>query len=226
MYFRVFPTTAYAFDLVEQSPKVVTNIFSRFSFNSAVLNNAFAFYKYQVLDGETPEIIAEKQYGDPGLHWVISLTNNLSDPIFELPLPRDALERKIIKKYGYSSIDNAYSEIHHYELETKKVLSEVNGPTTETIDTSIVTLDQYNYENNQIQTKPINIPVTETVSFYANNSNVNSATVATLTVTSTYKPVYVYEYEDQLNESKREIKILKAEYISALTTELETVLND
>ena len=139
MFFRIFPKTPYSFDLTGSSPKTVTNIFSRFSFNSAVLNNTYAFYKYQIEDGDTPEIVADKQYGDSTLHWVICLTNNISDPLFDLPLQQSALERKIIKQYGYTSIANAYSEIHHYELEVKKVLSEVDGPTTTITNTSIIT---------------------------------------------------------------------------------------
>jgi hypothetical protein len=227
MYFRNFPKTLYSFDLSGSSATSVTNIFSRFSFNNSVLNNALAYYKYQIVDGDTPETVAYKQYGDPLMHWVICMTNNLSDPIFELPLSQDALERKIIKQYSYSSIANAYSEIHHYELEVKKVLSEVDGPTTVTTNTSIVTLEQYNYTSNTIQTKPTGTSnsETKTVTFYANNSNANSAIVATLTMTSTYKPVYVYDYENELNESKREIKILKQQYIGPLILELETVLN-
>lgn len=224
MYFQNFPKTLYSFDLSGASPTTVTNIFSRFSFNSAVLNNAFAFYKYQIVDGDTPEIVADKQYGNPMLHWVICLTNNLLDPQFDFPLQQNALEQKIIKQYGYSSIQNAYSTIHHYELEVKKVLSEINGPTTETTNTSIVTLQQYDYTSNTIVLKPLTT-TTDTVTFYANNSNANSATVATLTISSTYKPVYVYDYENELNESKRQIKILKPEYISDIQNELETILN-
>lgn len=225
MYFRNFPKNLYSFDLSGASPTTVTNIFSRFSFNSAVLNNTFAFYKYQLVDGDTPEIVASKVYGDPTLHWVICLTNNLSDPLFELPLSQDALERKIIKQYGYTSIANAYSDIIHYVLEVKKTLSEVNGPTTVTSSNNIVTLQQYNYSSNTIVTKSTSTTTTENITFYANNSNANSATVATLTIASTYKPVYVYDYENELNESKRAIKILKQEYIGQLTLELETVLN-
>jgi hypothetical protein len=225
MYFRNFPKNLYSFDLSGASPTVVTNIFSRFSFNSNVLNNAFAFYKYQIVDGETPEIVASKVYGDPMLQWVICLTNNLSDPMFDLPLQQDALERKIIKQYGYSSIANAYSTISHYVLEVKKTLSEVDGPKTVTNSNNIVTLEQYNYSSNTIIAKPINTTTTENITFYANNSNANSATVSTLTIASTYKPVYVYDYENQLNEEKRTIKILKQEYIGPLTLELETVLN-
>jgi hypothetical protein len=225
MYFRNFPKNLYSFDLSGASPTTVTNIFSRFSFNSNALNNAFVFYKYQLVDGDTPEIVASKVYGDPTLHWVICLTNNLSDPLFELPLSQDALERKIIKQYGYTSIANAYSTISHYVLEVKKTLSEVDGPTTVTFSNNIVTLQQYNYSSNTIITQPSNTTTTQNVTFYANNSNANSATVATLTIASTYKPVYVYDYENELNETKRAIKILKQEYIGPLTLELEAVLN-
>jgi hypothetical protein len=61
--------------------------------------------------------------------------------------------------------------------------------------------------------------------FRANNSNANSAVTSTLSVKSTYKPVYVYDYEDSLNESKREIKLLKPQYVEAMSNELLTVLN-
>lgn len=225
MYFRNFPKTLYSFDFSGTSPTTITNIFSRFTINSNVLNNAFAFYKYQLVDGDTPEIVADKQYGDPTLHWIICLTNNLSDPLFDLPLPQDALERKIVKQYGYSSIANAYSEIHHYELKIDRKLSEVDGLTTETTSNNIITLSQYSYTSNSLVNKPLNTPVVETIQFRANNADPNSAIVSTLTMTSTYRPVYVYEYENELNESKRAIKILKSQYISALSLELENVLN-
>lgn len=227
MYFTYFPKTLYSFDFTGSSPAAVTNIFSRFSFLQNVLNNTFAFYKYQIVQGDTPEIVATKLYGDPTLYWVICMTNNIVDPQFDFCLEQSALERKIIKQYNYSSIAEAYASIHHYELEVKKVLSEVDGATTTTTNTSIITLDQYNYTSNTLQTKSLGTAnsETKTVSFYANNSNANSATVATLTITSTYKPVYVYDYENELNESKRQIKILKNEYIPGIMAELENVLN-
>jgi hypothetical protein len=226
MYFRQFPKIPYSFNLTDQGTvTAVTNIFARFSINSSIVDNAFAFYKYQVEDTDTPETIAYKQYGDPELHWIIILVNQINDPLFELPLPIDALEEKIIKQYGYTSIAEAYSTIHHYEFEVKRVLSEVDGPTTTTTNTSIVTLEQYNYASNTIITQPPNTTITQNVTFYANNSNANSATVATLTIASTYKPVYVYDHELDLNESKRQIKILKPQYIEYITEEIGTTLN-
>ena len=226
MYFSQFPKIPYSFNLTNEGKiAAVTNIFARFNINSSIVDNASAFYKYQVEDGDTPEIIAYKQYGDQELHWIIIMVNQISDPLFDLPLQLNSLEEKIIKQYGYSSIANAYSTIHHYELEVKNILSEVNGPITTTTNTSIVTLEQYNYSSNAIVTQPPNITNTKNVTFYANNSNANSATVATLTIESVYKPVYVYDYEVELNESKRQIKILKPQYVESLIDEIERVLN-
>lgn len=227
MYFRQFPKIPYSFNLTNDGAlTAVTNIFARFSLKSDVIDNAYGFYKYQVEETDTPEIIAYKQYGDPELHWIIIMVNQISDPLFELPLSQNALEKTIIKKYGYSSISEAYSNIHHYELEVKKILSEVNGSKNTTTETSIVTLDQYNYLSNTIVTKSIDSPTTENITFYANNSDITSQIVATLTVQSTYKPVYVYDYESNLNESRRQIKILKPQYVESLIRDIGNVLND
>ena len=37
------------------------------------------FDTYDVKNGETPEIIADKLYDDPKLHWIIMLINNVTD---------------------------------------------------------------------------------------------------------------------------------------------------
>jgi hypothetical protein len=63
------------------------------------------------------------------------------------------------------------------------------------------------------------------VTFYANNADPTSAVVATLSVTRVKNGVKVYEYEDELNESKREIKLIKSEYVPLIIDELQSVLN-
>lgn len=227
MYFKQFPKIGYSFDLSERGKlSAVTNIFARFKLRDSVLNNAYALYKYQYQDDDTPEIVSFKQYGDPQYHWIISAVNQILDPLFQFPLRRNALEKRIIKQYGYSSISEAYSAIHHYEYEVKSTLAEVNGPTTITTNTSIVTTNTYNYVSETLTPITLNTPVTESVVFRANNADPATSIVATLTKTSTYKPIYVYDYEDQLNESNRQIKLLKPEYIQSLLLEFESTLND
>lgn len=225
MYFSQFPKTLYTFDFKNKSPTVITNIFSRFKIRSKVINNALAFYKYQIKDGDTPEIVAYNEYGDSTYHWIVCLVNDLIDPHFDFPLQDDSLERHIIKKYDYASISNALSEIHHYELVKEKTYSEVNGITKKSTENHIVTLSTYDHTSNSLITLNVNTPTTETYNFRANNANLDSAVVATLTVKSTYKSVSVFDYENEVNESKRQIKLLKRNYIEPLVNELENVLN-
>ncbi len=184
-----------------------------------------AFYKYQLQEGDTPEIVAYQQYGDATYHWVICMVNDLIDPHFDFPLTTDALERKIIKQYGYSTIANAYSEIHHYELEQEKTYSEVNGLTKTTTENHIVTLNQYDYTSNTLILNNVNTPTTEVYTFRSNNADPNTAVTSTLTIKSSYKAVYVYNYETEVNDNKRQIKLLKQSYIQPLINELGTVLN-
>ena len=224
-FFSAFPRTLYSFDLKNDSPKAVTNIFSRFKMKEEVLNNAYIYYKYQLQDGDTPEIVAYQVYGDSTLHWIICVVNGLQDPQFDFPLPADALERKIIKQYGYMTIDTAYSTIHHYELEVQKTLVEVDGPITVNTQNHIVTLDQYDYKSNSLIHHVTGATTIETAYFRSNTADANSNIVATLTVQSTYKPVYVFDHENALNEQKREIKVLKTEYVQAINNELQTILN-
>jgi hypothetical protein len=226
-FFRSIPKTLYSFDFKNQSPKVITNIFSRFKVKSSVLTNAFAFNKYQIEDGDTPEIVAYKHYGDPKLHWIICLTNDLIDPQFDFPLSAQSLENYILKKYNLNTIEESFSinPPHHHVLKIEKTLSEVNGITSTTTEECIVTLEQYNHISNSLVNKITNSPTTETIVFRQNNSDPNSPISSTLSIKSTYIPVSIFDYETEVNESKRQIKILKPEYAQAMSMELENILN-
>jgi hypothetical protein len=60
--------------------------------------------EYSIKDGERPEHIAERVYGDPGYHWLILLTNNIIDPYHGWYMSGSALEDYIQKKYGGYSV--------------------------------------------------------------------------------------------------------------------------
>lgn len=240
MFFSKFPKRLYNFDFAANSTVYITNILARVRFNSKIVDSVSAFYKYQLQDGDTPEIVAYKEYGDSEYHWIIIMFNNLKDPQFDFPLNINALENMIIKKYGYTGnthgekIAQAYANTHHYELETVKTLIEVGGLKTINVTNSIVTLKQYDYKSNSIVTKSENISVvyphnsSNTVYFKANNSGQNTANssnaTASLQITETYRAVSVYDYEIEENEKKRVIKLLKPEYIQPLSNELNRML--
>lgn len=221
MYFKIFPKISYSFNYKENAFVAATDIFSRYKIRNVALDNALTFYKYQVTDGETVEIISQKVYEDPRYHWIICMCNNIIDPLFELPLSSQALEKKIITKYGYSTIEQSMSAVHHYELKVDSLYTSADGFSTESSESREVSLEQYDFASNTVSTIVLNNPVTEEFVLKANNADPLSESIYTVTKTSTYKEVSVYDYEIEQNEKNRWIKILKRRYIPTLINELE-----
>ena len=111
MYFKEFPKFQYDFAYGNDTKvSVVQDITRNIRFRRDVLANVTLYDEYDIVDGETPEIIAEKIYGNPEYHWVIMLANERHDYITDFPLPEYVLEKYIVDKYG----GTRYS-IHHYE---------------------------------------------------------------------------------------------------------------
>jgi hypothetical protein len=111
MYFKEFPKFQYDFAYENDTKvSVVQDITRNIRFRRDVLANVSLYDEYDIIDGETPEIIAEKIYGNPEYHWVIMLANERHDYITDFPLPEYVLEKYIVDKYGATRYD-----IHHYE---------------------------------------------------------------------------------------------------------------
>ena len=65
---------------------------------------------YDVKNGETPESIAFKLYGDAELHWVIMLVNDITDRYHDWPMSEAQFLQFVNDKY-----DNV-DAVHHYEI--------------------------------------------------------------------------------------------------------------
>ena len=114
MYFKDFPKFLYDFkyDNTDQTQmSVVRDITRNVRFRKEILENYTLYDEYDIKDGETPEIIAEKIYGNPEYHWIIMLVNQRYDYITDFPLEYPALIANSEQKYGSG---NLY-DTHHYE---------------------------------------------------------------------------------------------------------------
>ena len=80
--------------------------------------NTLVFDTYDLREGETPEIIAHKLYGDPTLHWIVLMSNDISDRYHQWPMKAGQFNQYLIDKYGLAGIDS----IHHYELNQHEYL--------------------------------------------------------------------------------------------------------
>ena len=63
-YFNSFPKVKYSLDSIGGTTEEATNIIKRFGILRNVLSNAGSYVLYELEDGETPEILAEKVYQD------------------------------------------------------------------------------------------------------------------------------------------------------------------
>ena len=121
MYFANFPIIPY--DSVGNGNfKLVTNLLKRVAVRSKVKSNILFFDTYDVKEGETPELIADKLYNDPELHWVVLMMNNITDRYHQWPKNTNQFIAYINDKY------NNIDATHHYEI------SQVSGDTTIKID--------------------------------------------------------------------------------------------
>jgi hypothetical protein len=114
MYFKKFPKLFYDFKYADGKDTVLkqlTDITANVRVRKTILENITLYDSYDILDGETPEIIAEKVYGNPELHWVVMLANQRYDYIKDFPISSHELDDLVTEKYGET---NVYG-IHHYE---------------------------------------------------------------------------------------------------------------
>ena len=120
MYFSSFPVIPYG--STDGTVKNVTNLLRRVAIRTKVKSNAALYDTYNVKNGETPEIIADKLYEDPELHWVVLLINNVTDRYHDWPMSEQQFSTYVNEKY--SNPDG----IHHYEI------SQESGDTTQKIE--------------------------------------------------------------------------------------------
>ena len=77
---------------------------------------------YDVPSGEKPEDTAFKHFGSASYHWVILLTNNITDAYYDWPMSNQTFETFLKDKY--SNPDG----IHHYEVTTSSGKTTGDGP--------------------------------------------------------------------------------------------------
>ena len=121
MYFRQFEKGFY--DLKgDGKKKLVTDLMTRVKVREKILDEASLYDKYEVPSGERPEHTAFKHFGSSQYHWVILLTNNITDALYDWPLSEQDFETFIRDKYSNPDA------IHHYEVTTSSGKTTGDGP--------------------------------------------------------------------------------------------------
>ena len=107
-YFSRFPLFVY--DVKNDGNyKLLPDILRRVKARSQVISGRYLFDSYDVKNGERPEDVAFKFYGDAELHWVVLLTNNVTDRFYQWPMTQPQFDEFLTDKYGAGNED----AIHH-----------------------------------------------------------------------------------------------------------------
>ena len=188
---------------------LMTNLLSRVELIQSLLDDPLLFYTYDIQEGDTPEIIADKYYGDSYRYWLVLFSNQLFDPQWDWPLTTRQFGDYLFSKYKESESDVYAAVIAATQLtikEYRKVITTVDSVTLEqTIKTIVIDINTY--------TTGINSTTTQS---FPDGS--------TVTQTIEYQSISIYDYELERNEAKRNINLINSKYAAQVEGQLQTLM--
>ena len=189
---------------------LLTNILTRAKLVEKLQNNPMLFYKYTIQDGDTPEILAEKYYDDPFKYWIILYSNQIMDPLWDWTLPYEQFLGYINSKYA----DDAAAANQTPFAYTNTVVQEYQKITT--------TIDNYS-ETTTVQNTSVDF-----ATYSAINSSENTYVIpsgSTCTVKISKNLLTLFDYQFNLNETKREIKIMDSKYTVQMEEQFKALMS-
>jgi hypothetical protein len=195
MYFKYIPDIEYdtkpiKFPFSQSDYVTAKNFFRRYQVNPDVFSYSVFFKKYAIVDGERPDSLAEKAYGDPFFDWIILLVNNTINPLFDWPVSDEALRRFYEKRY-----EDPYGTIKQYQ--TFKI---TNSLGQEILKEGLI-----------VDEKFYNTPFT----YWDGSLSI------TVPGNKVCYPVSIFDDATIQNEKKREIYLLKVEYVDRFVADFK-----
>jgi hypothetical protein len=117
--FTLYPKINYDINSFDQVRAI--DIQASFKIRDYIKNyRGIAYQPYVVQDGERPDNVSFKLYGNSRYDWLILLVNDMYSIYDDWPRQSQELERYIIEKYG--SISNASSTVKYYYDANKNII--------------------------------------------------------------------------------------------------------
>jgi hypothetical protein len=211
-FFNYFPKTVYTANTNVSGLDTVTNIIARFGFEQRLKTNSAAFYKYSIQDSDTPEIIAHKYYENSERHWIVLMFNDIIDPQFDWPLKYETFINYVDKKYTANGAANTTVQTGlAWAMSVNNVQSYYKIVKRTSADGTVIEeklqVDANTYAN---------------VAATSSSITLQSGNIITQAVTKEKKTYYDYEMEK--NEEKRNIILLKPEFVPQIEKEFKKVI--
>ena len=197
-YFRKLPNLDYPSLLKNRESNVdyvqTKNLFRRVKIREDLFANFMQFDKYEIVGDERPDNVSEKVYGRDDLDWVVLLSNNIVDINNEWPLSQLQLNRFLADKYTPQELVS----IHHYEtLELRDNKNQLILPAGLVVD------EDFNLE-------------------YLSGGQIKSTN--SLVEGRPVRAVTFFDYENDLNEQKRNINVIKKDFLGMFIKDFERIM--
>ena len=197
-YFRKLPNLNYPSLLKTRESNTdfiqTKNLFRRVKVREDLFANFMQFDKYKIIGDERPDNVAQKVYDNDDLDWIVLISNNIVDLNNEWPLTQFQLNEFLNDKYTPQELVS----IHHYEtLELRDSRNQLILPA------GIVVDEDFNLE-------------------YLSGGQVKSTN--SLVDGRPVKAVTFYDYENDLNDKKRNINVLKPELLGVFIRDFERIM--
>lgn len=215
-YFRELPDILYQSNLLHKTSSqeyiAIKNIFRRVKIQDWIQDNVRFFTKYTIRDGERPDTMAERLYGSPDRDWIVVLTAGITNIKNDWPLSNYDLYRYVETKYGTD-----LNAIHHYEtIEVRDSKGKLILPAGQRVDQNFTIPTPYDAGISGVTPNfYVGVrPQSDNIEYKAVNSDINPVI-----------GISNYEYETQLNESKREIEVMKPSYLQQFLNDMRELMS-
>jgi hypothetical protein len=205
-YFRQLPS----FEYVSRLPDAkigdyieVKNLFKKGKLREDIFQELAFFEKYQIKGDSRPDNVAFEVYNDSTLDWIVLLSNNIVNIQTEWPLTQVSFDTYLREKYGvglttedeiYNTI---YNGVHHYE-----------------------TVEIKNSQGVTIIPGGLQVPS----DYAAGWSYYDYFTESQILITNATVAITNYEYEEKLENKKRNIYVLKPRYLNIVLDDMEDLM--
>ena len=194
MYFKELPDVSYPSPLSDRRSDreyiTVKNLFRRVKLRDDLIDQVTAFEKYEIRQGERPDIVAEEYYDNQDLDWLVLISNNITNVRDQWPLSDNELYNYAVEKYGVEGL----SQVAYYETtEVKNKAGAVITPAGLQVDSDF-SVTYYDAVEEGYNTK---YPVTSVTN---------------------------YDYEQKLQDDKRNIFTLKPRYLNIAKDDLKEMM--
>ena len=196
-YFNLVPN----FEYVSRLPNAkiseyikVKNLFKKVNLREDIYQDLTYFTKYQIQGDDRPDNVAFEIYEDSTLDWVVLLANNIINIQTEWPMPQQAFDRYLLDKYD-DNYNTLHNGVHHYETDEVK-------------DSNDIVIVQ----------KGLRVSKDFNMTYY--DWFLGGLTTANNIV----RPVTNYEYEEDIEVKKRNIFLLRREYIGVIIDDIEDLM--